>query len=150
MSTKAIHCTACNGTRSVYKSGFGKVTCLDCKGRGFINVSIEEFNRSELKRLKDIRESERLAKQYQLEAEQQEKQAALAERRRKAESKQKDEIVALLICTTGVIIGWFFGFVRHNGGLFTGFFMQGLFLISLIGGIITLIQMAFSSVDDDK
>jgi VIT1/CCC1 family predicted Fe2+/Mn2+ transporter len=149
MASKAIHCPVCSGTRSVY-TNYGKVTCLNCKGRGFINVSLDEFNRIEEKRVKDLIESKRLDKHYQLEAEQQEKQAALSEKSRNAKSEEQGGLIVLLICLAGAIIGLVFGFLRHDGGLFTGFFMQALFIISAIGGVITLIQLASPRTDDDS
>lgn len=50
---KNIHCFKCKGSKTIYKPGIGKVTCLDCRGLGFVAISDEYFEELEQERIQE-------------------------------------------------------------------------------------------------
>ena len=37
-----IHCPVCNGTKNVYDSRYGSITCLNCDGTGIVENTFQQ------------------------------------------------------------------------------------------------------------
>lgn len=60
-------------------------------------------------------------------------------------SKKSTVTLKLVGSIIGTLIGYNLGIVHWDGGLFTGFFMQILFIVGGIASVVFLIQLIFLS-----
>jgi hypothetical protein len=97
-----------------------------------------------------MKKFEDLLNKRNLEIEAQKK--ARDERIRELNSEKFESTKRLIGSIVISIIGFYFGIIKWDGGLFTGFFMQILFVIGVIASIVSLVLLiiAFTKDVDDK
>jgi len=77
------------------------------------------------------------------------------EANRRYKKQKQDELnkklllrfLSFFVCLIITAIGWNLGFVHHDGSLFSGFFMQLLFLAGAVASLVTLIRVFMAFFD---
>ena len=60
---------------------------------------------------------------------------------REYNAKKQAAILRFVLSLLGVLVGYYLGVVKWDGGLFTGLFMQLLLLVSGVAAVVLLVQL---------